>query len=342
MKNFEQVVNLSTSSEKKGTSANTIWFHTIALSTIFRFHRHFCFCTGTYVCFDFPAPLCLVRHRFCSFITLFIISQTGNLRSVCLFLRPKGKKPPSSSACIPPSMIHYRVESDYSLSVLLSSIVCLLLARSVHLEGTKKARGFTILVDWNPTLEQKLFMVGSFLVPIAYRPVLKMTCCAIIVAGWSVATSLPLCSVRYELQVLPCFRFYLTTWRRTDRCSFRNKRMTDGPCHSLEFRASARWRLSVKRPNPESQRCNDASSFLVVLSFYLSFCLVALFLQTLTINRFSYTMMSIQFYLTRNYDDEICFSDRSIPFFLLRLCQRRRRVPRGFLLRPCHNNFSFF
>ena len=190
------------------------------------------------------------------------------------FLRPKGKKPPSSSACIPPSMIHYRVESDYSLSVLLSSIVCLLLARSVHLEGTKKARGFTILVDWNPTLDQKLFMVGSFLVPIAYRPVLQMTCCAIIVAGWSVATSLPLCSVRYELHVLCCFRFYLTTWRRMDRLGFRNKRMTDGPCHSLEFRASARWRwrLSLKRPN----KSFDPTMHHRSSSFWVSICLSVL------------------------------------------------------------------
>jgi hypothetical protein len=177
-------------------------------------------------------------------------------------------------------MIHYRVESDYSLSVLLSSIVCLLLARSVHLEGTNKARGFTILADWNPTLNQKLFMVGSLLVPIAYRTVLQMTCCAIIVAGWSVATSLPhYYSVRYELHVLRCFRSYLTTWRRMDRLSFRNKRMSDGPCHSLEFRASARWRwrfrLSLKKPNPESQRCIIVPRRFEFLFVFLSCCIVS-------------------------------------------------------------------
>ena len=70
------------------------------------------------------------------------------------------------------------------------------------------------------------------------------------------------------------------------------------------------------------RRANDASSFLVVLSFYLSFCLVALFLQTLTINRFSYTMMLIQFYLTPYYDDEIRCPSSPSTFFLLRLCQR--------------------
>lgn len=59
-----------------------------------------------------------------------------------------------------------------------------------------------------------------------------------------------------------------------------------GPCHSLEFRASARWRwrLSLKKPNLSIHQSNDPS-----LLFYF----VAFFLQNLTINCFCFHIVSM-------------------------------------------------